>query len=71
MRNQIYVKIKIVSNTMTKLSCDEEVSLRILNLMCKTLNADFCDIVEYVADVKIYGLYDGNRESLGKNHVDR
>ena len=34
--------------------------------MCKTLNADFCDIVEYLADANNCGLYDRNRELLKK-----
>lgn len=34
--------------------------------MCKTLNADFCDIVEYLVDAKNSGLHDRNRELLKK-----
>ena len=34
--------------------------------MCKTLNADFCDIVEYLADANNCGVYDRNRELLKK-----
>ena len=54
---------------MTKLRRDEEVSLTILSKICKTLNADFGDIVEYVPDAEIWDLYDENRELLGKDHV--
>lgn len=53
----------------TKFHFDEELHLTILCLMCKTLNAYFCDIVEYVADAKNYGLHDENKEFLWKNHV--
>ena len=51
----------------TKFHFDEELHLTILSLMCKTLNADFGDIVEYVADAKNYGLHDENKEFLWKN----
>lgn len=54
---------------MTKLHRDEEVSLTILSKICKTLNADFGDIVEYVPDAEIWDLYDENRKLLGKDHV--
>lgn len=33
---------------------NDEVSLTILSKICKTLNADFGDIVEYVPDTEIY-----------------
>ena len=62
-------KAEIAPNTMTKLRRDEEVSLTILSKICKTLNADFGDIVEYVPDAEIWDLYDENRELLGKDHV--
>jgi len=54
---------------MTRLLRDEEVSLSILSKICKTLNADFGDIVEYVPDAEIWDLYNENRELLGKDHV--
>lgn len=54
---------------MTKLRRDEEVSLTILSKICKTLHADFGDIVEYVPDAEIWDLYNENRELLGKDHV--
>ena len=53
----------------TKFHFDEELHLTILCLMCKTLNADFGDIVEYVPYAKNYGLHDENKEFLWKNHV--
>lgn len=62
-------KAEIAPNTMTKLRCDEEVSLAILSKICKTLNADFGDIVEYVPDAEIWNLYDENRELIGRKHV--
>lgn len=54
-------KAEIAPNTMTKLSRNEEVSLMILSKICKTLNVDFGDIVEYVPDVKVGNLQDENR----------
>lgn len=68
-KSDLRKKAEIAPNTMTKLRCDEEVSLTILSKICKTLNADFGDIVEYVPDAEIWDLYDENRELLGKNHV--
>lgn len=44
-------------------------SLTILSKICKTLHADFGDIVEYVPDAEIWDLYNENRELLGKDHV--
>ena len=55
-------KAEIAPNTMAKLRRDEEVSLTILSKICKTLHADFGDIVEYVPDAEIWDLYNENRE---------
>ena len=68
-KSDLSKKAEIAPNTMTKLRRDEEVSLTILSKICKTLNADFGDIVEYVPDAEIWDLYDENRELLGKDHV--
>ena len=68
-KSDLRKKAEIAPNTMTKLRRDEEVSLTILSKICKTLNADFGDIVEYVPDAEIWDLYDDNRELLGKAHV--
>ena len=68
-KSDLRKKAEIAPNTMTKLRRDEEVSLTILSKICKTLNADFGDIVEYVPDAEIWDLYDENRELLGKEHV--
>lgn len=40
-----------------------------MSKICKILNADFGDIMEYVSDVEIWDLYDENREFLGREHV--
>jgi len=40
----------IAPNTMTKLRRDEEVTLGVLGKICKTLNVDYGDIMEYVSD---------------------
>ena len=68
-KSDLRKKTEIAPNTMTKLRRDEEVSLTILSKICKTLNADFGDIVEYVPDAEIWDLYNENRELLGKDHV--
>ena len=63
--------IEYIKNTIKpeKLRRDEEVSLTILSKICKTLHADFGDIVEYVPDAEIWDLYNENRELLGKDHI--
>lgn len=38
----------VAPNTMTKLRRDEEVTLTVLGKICKTLNADYGNIMEYV-----------------------
>ena len=68
-KSDLCKKAEIAPDTMTKLRRDEEVSLTILSKICKTLNADFGDIVEYVPDAEIWDLYDENRKLLGKDHV--
>ncbi len=62
-------KADIAPNTMTKLRRDEEVSLTILSKICKSLNVDFGDIIEYIPDAEIWDLYDKNRVLLGKEHI--
>lgn len=62
-------KADIAPNTMTKLRRDEEVSLTILSKICKSLNVDFGDIIEYVTDAEIWDLYDENRVLFGKEHI--
>ena len=68
-KSDLRKKAEIAPNTMTKLRRDEEVSLTILSKICKTLNADFGDIVEYIPDAEIWDLYDENRELIGRDHV--
>ena len=41
---------EIAPNTMTKLRRDEEVTLGVLGKICKTLDVDYGDIMEYVRD---------------------
>ncbi len=38
----------IAPNTMTKMRRNEYVSLEVLCRVCKTLDCDFCDIMEYI-----------------------
>ena len=68
-KSDLRKKAEIAPNTMTKFRRDEEVSLTILSKICKTLHADFGDIVEYVPDAEIWDLYNENRELLGKDHI--
>lgn len=63
-KSDLRKKAEIAPNTMTKLRRDEEVSLTILSKICKTLNADFGDIVEYIPDAEIWDLYDENISRL-------
>ena len=41
----------IAPNTMTRLRRDEEVTLTVLHKICKTLEVDIGDIMEFVLDV--------------------
>lgn len=41
---------KIAPNTMTKLRKDEDVTLAVLGKICQTLNANYGDIIDYIAD---------------------
>ena len=41
---------EIAPNTMTRLRRDEEVTLGVLGKICKTLDVDYGDIMEYVRD---------------------
>lgn len=43
----------IAPNTMTKLRRDEAVNLAILMKICKTLNCDFGDIIQYISDEEV------------------
>lgn len=42
--------IQISNNTLSKLSKNEPVALTVLEKICKALNCDIGDIVEYVPD---------------------
>ena len=46
----------IAPNTMTRLRRDEEVTLAVLNKICKTLQVDIGDVMEFVPD------FDDNKE---------
>ena len=43
----------IVPNTLTKMKKDEGVSLRVLSKICKALDCDFKDMVEYIRDEEV------------------
>jgi len=42
----------IAPNTMTRLRRDEEVTLAVLNKICKTLEVDIGDIMEFLPDTE-------------------
>ena len=42
----------IAPNTMTRLRRDEEVTLTVLNTLCKTLDVDIGDIMEFLPDAE-------------------
>ena len=42
----------IAPNTMTRLHRDEEVTLAVLNKICKTLEVDIGDIMEFLPDIE-------------------
>ena len=68
-KSDLRKKAEIAPNTMTKLRRDEEASLIFLVKICKTVNPDFSDIMEYVPDAEIWDLYDENRKLLWKDHI--
>lgn len=41
---------QIAPNTLTRMRKDEEVTLSVLSRICKVLDCDFGDIVEYIKD---------------------
>lgn len=43
----------IAPNTLTKMKKDEDVSLRVLGKICKALDCDFKDMVEYIEDEEV------------------
>ena len=43
----------IAPNTMTRLRRDEEVALTVLNKICKTLNVNIGDIIEFVPEKEV------------------
>ena len=43
----------IAPNTMTRLRRDEEVTLTVLNKICKTLNVNIGDIIEFVPEEEL------------------
>ncbi len=45
--------IGIAPNTLTKMKKDEDVSLRVLGKICKALDCDFKDMVEYIEDEEV------------------
>lgn len=43
----------IAPNTMTRLRLDEEVTLTVLDKICKTLNVNIGDIIEFVPEKEV------------------
>lgn len=50
----------IAPNTMTRMKKDQEVTIQVLERICKTLDTDFGEIIEYIPD------YDIDELSRGK-----
>lgn len=48
-----YLMICYVPNTLAKMKKDEDVSLRMLGKICKVLDCDFKDMVEYIKDEEV------------------
>ena len=51
-RSELRKKAEIAPNTMTKLIRNEYVAMPILDKLCKTLDVDYGDIMEYIDDSK-------------------
>lgn len=49
-RAELRKKAEIAPNTMTKLSKNEYVAMPILDKICKVLETDYGDIIEYVPE---------------------
>lgn len=52
-RADLRIATGISPNTMTKLSSNEYVSMEVLVKICRVLDCDFCDIIEFVNDKEI------------------
>ena len=50
-------------------NCTVIKSFTILNKICKKLNADYGDKVEYAPDVEIWDLYGENEECIGLDYI--
>ena len=46
-------KTDIAPNTITRMRKDQEVTMQVLGRICKVLDADFGDLVEYIDDVSL------------------
>ncbi|WP_160692588.1 helix-turn-helix transcriptional regulator [Clostridium sp. C2-6-12] len=56
-KEDLRVAIKTSSATMTKMSKNEYVSMKILNDICTYLNCSISDVIEFVPDEKIINEY--------------
>lgn len=45
--------VGIAPNTLTKMKKDEDVPLRMLGKICKSLDCDFKDMTEYIEDKEV------------------
>lgn len=48
--SELRKKADVAPNTMTRIRKNEEVTLDVLGRLCKVLDADFGDIVQYIPD---------------------
>ena len=45
-------KADIAPNTLTRMKKDQEVTVQVLEKICKVLDSDFGEIIEYISDEK-------------------
>lgn len=51
-KNDLVIATGMARNTMTKLNRDEQVLLSVLDKICKVLNCNYGDIMDYIPDIE-------------------
>lgn len=49
-KGELSKSARIATSTVSRMSRNEYVSLEVLERICKTLNCDICDIIEFCSD---------------------
>ena len=49
-QGELSTSARIATSTVSRMSRNEYVSLEVLERICKTLNCDICDIIEFCSD---------------------